>query len=117
LFESQHLVKLNAVLPSGKFEIRLCREVVHVPETEVGYGDYVGWDVQHLVKRFLVENTDPADTNAFRASRKPEILDGADRGIKCGFRHRVTTESMSAFTFWIADDAEVLGRLQNALEL
>ena len=79
------MVQRNAVLPSGTFEIRLCREVVHVAETEVGYWDDVPRDVQHFLQRFLVENAHPADTNPFRASREPEVLDGADCGIEGQF--------------------------------
>jgi hypothetical protein len=90
--------------------------MVHVSEAKIGHRDYVLWDVQYFLKRFLVEDTHPAYPNPFRASREPEILDGADRGVKGSFRHRVATESMSAFTFWIADDAEILGRLKNAFE-
>jgi hypothetical protein len=60
LFESQHLVKRNAVLPPGTFQIWFCREVVHVPETQVGYRDDVPWDVQHFFKRFVIENTQPS---------------------------------------------------------
>jgi len=71
LLEPQHLIQGDAVLPPGSFEIRLCREVVHVSETEVGYRDDVPRNVQHSFKRFVVENTYPADTNPFRASREP----------------------------------------------
>jgi hypothetical protein len=116
LFETQHSVKWNPLLPSGTFEIRLCRKVFHVPETEVGHWDYLGWDMQHVLQCSLVENTYPADANPFGASREPGILDGADCGIHGSFRHGVATESMSAFTFRIADDAEVLGRFKNAFE-
>src|SRR5579863_6679198 len=116
LFEPQHLVKRDTALPSGTFEIRLCRKVVHGSETKVGYWDYVLWDVQHFLKCFLIENTHPAHANPFRASREPEILNRADRRIKSSFRHRAATQPMSAFTFGIADDAEVLGRLKNAFE-
>ena len=73
--------------------------------------------MQHVLQCLLVENADPSDTNPFGASCKPEILNGADRGIEGSFWHGVAAESMSAFTFWIVDDAEVLRRFQNPFEL
>src|SRR6202020_675698 len=99
------------------FKIRLCGEVVHVPQTEVCYWYYAFGDVQHLMKRFLVENAHPADTDTFCPSRKPQILHGADYRIQSSFRHGEATESMPPFALRVAHDAEVLRRLQNAFEL
>jgi hypothetical protein len=65
------MIKGNAMLPSGSFEIWLCREVVHVAETEVGYWADIRGDIQHFLKSVLIENTYPADTNPFRASCEP----------------------------------------------
>jgi hypothetical protein len=69
LFEPQHMIQGDAVLPSSSFEIRLCCEVIYITETEVGDWDDVRWDIQHFLKSVLIENTYPSDTNSFRASR------------------------------------------------
>ena len=116
-FERKHLVERNAPSHPARSRSGSAAKRSTYPRQRYAIGTMFSGYVQHLIKRFLVENAHPADTDSFCASRKPEILHGADRRIKRSFRHGEATESMPPFALRIANDAEVLRRLKNAFEL
>ncbi|KQU86044.1 hypothetical protein ASD52_15310 [Ensifer sp. Root142] len=65
----------------------------------------------------FMKDTDPADTNAFGARRKPEVLHGTDGGIEIHLRVMGAPENDRSTARAVAGDADAQGCLADPLQL
>ena len=106
-----------ALGPARLRELRLGRELVDVPDTQVRdhfevLGQFEGAD--HLA---LVEEADPADAEALRPRGEPQVLHGERRGVGRHLRLGVPSEGVPAAAGRIGGDHDVDGGVEDGLDL
>src|SRR5580704_9217087 len=103
--------------PANTLKLRFGTEVIYIAQAEVGHRLNVGGDAEHGPKCVGLQDADPADANPLRARSKPQILYRADGRVDRRLRHGLPPKAVSLGALRVAQDAEILRRLQDALEL
>ena len=108
--------KGQAVPPARSLQQRLRREIDWIPEAQVGYRNNMLRDAQNLTQLRAFQDADPTHSDAFSASRQPQILYGAACGINVRFRRRVSPQHFAG-PCRVAGDANVHRRLHDSFQL
>ncbi len=106
----------NPLPPACGFKVRPRFKAGHISKAKIGQHRHRLGDADHPLQCLVVQNTDPADTDAFGTSRQPEILNGTARAIQIRLAHGRTTQDMRTATPPAAGHTNIDRRFLNAFK-
>src|SRR5260370_35726519 len=111
------LIERHAAGPAPALQFRLVKELLGIPEAEIGnHHDVVG-NTQKLPQLVVAENADPSDPDAFDPRGQPQVLNRAAGAVEIGVHDGVAPKHMRSGASPIRGHAEIDRRLLYSLEL
>lgn len=93
--------------PPGRFQIGLLFKLGHVAEAKIGKDRHGLRHPDHSLQLLVIQNTHPADADAFGPGGQPQILNGATGAVQVRGAHRGTTEHIWSAAPPAACDAQI----------
>ncbi len=78
----------NPTPPSGCLQIRLLFKLRYIAEAEIGKNRHRFRHADHALQFLVIDNTNPADTDALGSGGQPKILNGATGAVQICCAHR-----------------------------
>src|SRR5690242_16260902 len=112
-----HAAKRQAIGPAASLELWLVQELLRVADAEIGDGYHGLGNTEDRPELVIVEDADPAHTDALHARGEPEVLNRAAGAEEVGVDDGVSSEHVGPAARPIAGDADVDRRVLDSLEL
>src|ERR1700719_745546 len=117
MLKEDQVLERNSRQPSGNLQFRARKKFAHISQTQISDRDYVLGNLQQSLEIGRLEDAHPAHTDAFAASRQPQILDGAASAVDIRFANCISSQDVRPVAGRITRDAQIHRRFQNAFEL
>src|SRR6266446_2609684 len=103
--------------PAAPLELWLIQEVLRVADAEIGDGHHRLGNTEDRSELDIVEDTDPAHTDALHASDQPQVLNRAAGDEELVVDDGVSSEHVGPAPRSVSDDADIDRRVLDPLDL